>query len=409
MICQDLSRHSEVHRWQRQSMPRLVLCCLVWMSAPTFAYSSELASSKITAEIKVDLAFVKAGPGSAYVDRGRLYKGDRVQILGRENLSDWVRIRFGKLEAYVALKVLRFKTRATKNIHDPNVVRRQSDYDYDDNGFRIDLGGNRVGSGETKREPTYELGIKENRNRRRVRLESSFGVGQLQRRFQSNSETRSLLSMIEASPTVFCSRFTGEYLFSEFVSLQLSLLDYRFGITTLATTALNEGNPFDVTNDGQLFDANLLARFTAGRWNFKGGIFVGLHRHAFQETLPLAVFLSSTSSLVGGALLAELDFGFAQLGLDADLAKVLSASQSPVSGGSFNDGQLVSFAANASVPVNEFLSILLRVESYEISASFVGESTQIDNLTDPDQPLTYTASEETNRLSSFVFGIRWVQ
>ena len=133
--------------------------------APIFVHASELASSKITAEIKVDLAFVKAGPGSAYVDRGRLYKGDRVQILERENLSDWVRIRFGKLEGYVALKVLRFRNRSTKNIHDPNVVRRQSDYGYDDNGLRIDLGGNRVGSGETEREPTYRLRAKENKNK----------------------------------------------------------------------------------------------------------------------------------------------------------------------------------------------------------------------------------------------------
>ena len=74
----------------------LVLCCLVWLIGPSIAYASESASSKITAVIKVEVAFVKAGPGAAYVDRGRLYKGDRVQILERENLSDWVQIRFGK-------------------------------------------------------------------------------------------------------------------------------------------------------------------------------------------------------------------------------------------------------------------------------------------------------------------------
>ena len=115
-----------------------------------YSEATELLVEGKTAEIKLKLVNVKAGPGKAYINNGRLYKGDRVTILNKENLSTWVRIESGKIVGFVPLKVLRFEQSTPEKQGTANRIRRLEEYTYNENGKRLHRGsGERVGSGET--------------------------------------------------------------------------------------------------------------------------------------------------------------------------------------------------------------------------------------------------------------------
>ena len=369
--------------------------------------AAELLSNEIIAEIKVEVTVMKAGPGSAYIDRGRLYKGDLVRILAKENLTDWVRVRAGKLEGYVELGTLRFKRKSTPLTENANVVRRHKDYKYDGDGRRINLKGDRVGSGETQDQRKAMPSQTELDNANALVLSVGFGVGQLERVFRSNSEARSLLSSATAGPVVACSRLAIDYALSEYLSISSRFLDYRMGSTQLQTTALNEGNAFDIDNNGQLMDVRLNAVWSTPKWAIFGGAFAGLHRHSFQETLPIPVFLSSSSTVTGGLVGISIDFGRATMSAEGQYGIVVDSSQSPLKSGDFNNGTLTSVEASVSVPMTDHFAVYLQAQLYQMSITVTGESEHIDTLTDPNQAFTYTAAEEENRLSTVNIGIHW--
>jgi len=369
--------------------------------------ASQPLSKEVWAEVKVDMTVMKAGPGSAYIDRGRLYRGDIVRILAKENLSDWVRVRAGKLEGFIQIKTLQFQRNRIQNNANSNVIRRHKDYEYDSDGRRVNLGGDWVGSGETNRSRRLTPSEQDASAQQQPRVSVGLGVGQLKRAFRSNSEVRSLLSSTSAGPVVFNSSVKIDYQFHPLFEASVSLLDYRLGQTTLQTVVLNEGNPFVIDNDGQILDVGMSLRWATLGWMIKGGPFLGWHRHAFQETQPMAVFLSASTVIIGGFLGASLDFGRASLGIETKYGKVLNSAQTPLKGGELNSGTQLSITAIAAVPLNQSLSIYLQAQLYQITVTYVGVSEHIDALTDPGQILSYTASEEENRLSSMNLGVTW--
>ena len=62
---------------------------------PAQGSTTELLVEGKTAEVGVDVVYVKAGAGVAFVNKGRLYRGDLVKILSKKNLSNWVHIQSG--------------------------------------------------------------------------------------------------------------------------------------------------------------------------------------------------------------------------------------------------------------------------------------------------------------------------
>ena len=274
------------------------MCALICLMLISSGYSeaTELLVEGKTAEIKLKLVNVKAGPGKAYINNGRLYKGDRVTILNKENLSTWVRIESGKIVGFVPLKVLRFEQSTPEKQGTANRIRRLEEYTYNENGKRLHRGsGERVGSGETVLEKSVSNNANGSSLSKRMSAYLEFGVGQFERRFRSNVELRSILSKAEAKPIVLTTGLHFTYAWSPDYFASVSFLDYRFGATELQTSVLNENQAFEITNEGQLIEFTPMYQWHYAAFSIGAGPSIHLQRHQFQETEPLPLFLTSTS------------------------------------------------------------------------------------------------------------------
>lgn len=372
---------------------------------PVFGSTTELLVEGKTAEVNVDVVYVKADAGVAFVDKGRLYRGDLVKVLNKNNLSNWVHIQSGRLKGYVPLKVLRFDTRGANEVSDPNMIRRLKEYQYDDQGRRIKASGQRVGSGETDKAP--KPGIEKNSQQRAhpVELRFGFGLGRFERRFSSNAPIQSVLSQVQAQPLVFTSMFELAYTMNSHYVLSARLLDYRMGATELQTTVLNEGLPFELGNEGQLIDIGVLFEWTRTNLVLSAGPALSIQRHSFQNTAPIPVFLTSLTTNVGLQACVKAKITGAELSFTGLYARSIDSSQTPLSSGDLNSGLLWSIRSAIQVPVTTTISVVLEGLLSSEAIERLGSSTHVDIITDPATPLTYNASKEENRLSTVLIGI----
>ena len=178
----------------------LFLFSMLLVLLPAQGSTTELLVEGKTAEVGVDVVYVKAGAGVAFVNKGRLYRGDLIKILSKKNLSNWVHIQSGRIKGYVPLKVLRFDTRDNRAITDPNMIRRFEEYQYDDAGRRIKRTGERVGSGETDKAPRSKAATSQTRIPHPIELKFALGVGRFERHFQSNAPVQRVHYRVHAQP-----------------------------------------------------------------------------------------------------------------------------------------------------------------------------------------------------------------
>ena len=218
----------------------LAICILrtLFLISPSTAIGTELLVEGKTAEIKIDVVYVKTGAGKAFIDRGRLYKGDLVTILSKENLSNWVQIQSGRLTGYIPLKVLRFDTRTTQQNTEPNMLRRLQDYEYDPSGRRIKRSGEPVGSGEAKTEKAPQVPHNLSNEQTATILRFGIGFGQFERTFSSNAPIQSILSRAQAKPLVLTTFAELNYLMSSRYVLAVRFVDYLGGAEPKPTTPL---------------------------------------------------------------------------------------------------------------------------------------------------------------------------
>ncbi|MGB0645793.1 MAG: hypothetical protein ACPGQS_01400 [Bradymonadia bacterium] len=398
-----------LHAIERVNQLGLKICTLVCLMVNPFGYgeAAELLLEGKTAEIKLKVVNVKAGPGKAFIDNGRLYKGDRVTILNKENLSTWVRIESGKIVGFVPLKVLRFSRPKPENEGTSDRIRRLEDYTYDENGKRLHLGsGDRVGSGETLREKLPNKGAKDSTSSQQMSGYLEFGVGQFERRFQSNVEIRSILSLAEAKPIVLTTGLHFTYAWSPEYTASVSVLDYRFGSTELQTPVLNQNQAFEVTNEGQLIEFSPMYHWRQSAFAIGAGPSLHLQRHQFQESEPVPLFLTSTSGSVGVKLSMDIRIPGAQLTVSGDYGTTIFSSQSANVTTPLSNGTLFVLRARVLIPINDRISLALTGLMSSETIERAGESNHIDTVTDPDTPLTYQTSQEVNRLTTALIGFK---
>ena len=385
-------------------MVLLTICTIM----PLLAHSTALLVKGKTAEIKVKLVYVKAGAGKAFVNRGRLYKGDLVSILSKKNLSSWVEIQSGRVKGYVPLKVLRFDTRSEPKSTDPDQLRRLEDYEYDADGRRIKHNGERAGSGEQAKNKVPTQAESDGINKLPLTIDLGLGIGRFERSFNSNAPVQSLLSKALAEPLVFTTQIELNYRFDATYQLSARFLDYRLGLTQLQTPVLNEGRSFDITNEGQRLA--LAGRVVWNRTNLgiAGGPVLSIQRHQFQRTEPVPIFLSSLTTWIGiqGVFTARVPG--ANLTLIGEYGNALDSSQAPEAGGPLQSGDSWSVRAMVDVPINDFLSGTLEGLMSHAAVERAGIASHIDTVTDPNNELVYTASRDVNKLSAVLIGIRWL-
>ena len=379
----------------------LSVICILATVVPVKVEAAQILRTSNQAEIRYEVVTVKAGPGSAYISRGRVYEGDLVHILARENLTDWVKIRSGKLEGYVPLKALRFVSDASvKKKENANTTRRTKDYFYNDRGQRVDLTGQRVGSGETRLKNPTEALNKSSHKLRPISLQAGLGLGKLKRSFRSNVAPQSLLSKVLAEPIVYCFEVELTYPVHKYLTIDMGLIDYRFGSADLQTRVLNNGEPFQISNSGQVIHLSTLGTMGHDNMLFSMGPTVKYERHAFQETVPLPVFLTTTSTLINLDVGLWINLDDIRLNFRGEYGIAVSADQGPLSGGPLSDGTHWSAKSRVSIPLGTSISVSIEGKISETTLNFIGTSTHVDSLTDPNQEFGYTASQEINRLSS---------
>jgi hypothetical protein len=385
-----------------------ILLLTICTIPPMHADATALLVKGKTAEISVKVVYVKAGAGKAFVNRGRLYQGDLVTILSKKNLSSWVEIQSGRVKGYVPLKVLRFDTRTAPNSTDLNQLRRLEDYEYDTEGRRIKHSGDRAGSGEQEKQRALAQAKLDGRHNSPVTINLGIGAGRFQRFFSSNAPVQSILSKAEAEPVVFTTQAELNYRVSSKYQLSARFLDYRLGLTQLQTPVLNEGLPFDIDNEGQLLA--VAGSFSWNRTNLgiAGGPVLSIQRHQFRRTEPLPIFLSSLTTSIGIQAVLTAHVPGANMMLMGEYGNALNSSQTPESGGSLQSGYTWSVRAIIDVPINDMLSGTLEGLMSHEEVERAGQGSHVDNITDPNNELLYTASRDINQLSAVLIGIRWV-
>jgi hypothetical protein len=105
---------------------------------------------RVPGRVRTEFAEVMAGPGAAYIGRGRVYQNDRVQILRRNEAGDWLEVESNGLRGWVRaryLEVLRdADARRPDGAIDAGRDRRRTNYGYDNRGRRLRPDGTPFGS-----------------------------------------------------------------------------------------------------------------------------------------------------------------------------------------------------------------------------------------------------------------------
>lgn len=369
------------------------------------------------ARVVIDFAELRAGPGQAYVSRGRVYQGDKVEIQRGADTGGWVEVRAaGDVRGWLRQRDIR--------IVPGEVVERPppggDGFKYDEKGRRITADGKLVGSGEGARRSvtpedfdmdafesgatTVETPGGESAMALDVRL--GLGVSQLRRAFLSNAGPDSLLADLSSKPMGYGVDLEVVYGPIEYLAVRALFRDVRFTETRLQTAVYNDGNPFGLSVDAQQAELDAIGRFPIlDGWvgAYAGGAF---WRQAYREIQPTPLFITTTyiGLAAGGA--AGWAFGPVDLTARGGVLMPFSVGQTPAASG---EPSAFGFSGSAEVAWS-FLDAWAVVGHWHfsrITTDFSGPATHIDTtITEPGNA-TYTQAQSIDTTHGGGVGVRW--
>ncbi len=384
----------------------MLLTLLLLMAPPVPVEEGGAAKRSHVGALKVDYSEVRAGPGAAYVSRGRVYRGDALKIISKTEDGGWYEIAAGALRGFVRVRDVSLRKSAP--MRDAARDRRTTNYRYDEQGRRVRLeDGGRMGSGEGTEEGPQSQPV------RRVeplpvgaplRLRAALAATRMGREFESNIAVESLLRSVSASPTGFGPELELEWSATPNFGARVLFRDARFAETTLpANEDFGFESPVTITADAQQIEVEgeLSLPLEAG----KAGAYGGVHvlRHAFQETQPYACFLTNTYIGLGAGGLVSLRFGDLEAGLRAGIFVPLSVSQSPTESGDAS-GFGYSGALQVAWALNSRWAIVGGAHLLQLDTDYAGEASHQDTLTEP--PQGYDAASESVSVMGGSLGAR---
>lgn len=382
-------------------LPLLVLL----LAGPAAAQSAAGSTRAIEARVIADYAEVRAGPGAAYVSRGRVYGGDKLRVTKRSDSGEWYEISGAGISGWVRARAVEVGEGAAAPSN-PGRDRKTTNYTYDSDGRRIFPDGREMGSGEGTRGARPE----QKRARERpgdgaLKLRVSLGAAQIRRSFESNIAIESALRELTASATGFGYEIEAEYVPMPYVAVRALYRDTRF---TEVQIPANEAFGFDAAVDigtsAQQGELDVTGRLPLGKgWV---GAYAGgqLLRHQYQQTEPYAVFLTNTFIAAAAGAGAGWRFGPVEVGGRGGVFLPVSVSQSPEEGGE-PDGVGLSAAAQLAWHVAPRFAVVGHWHFTRVKTEFEGESTHVD--THGDQPEGYSAAKETDSVHGGGLGVRW--
>ncbi len=359
--------------------------------------------------ILVDYAEVNAGPGAAYVSRGRVYQGDRVQVLQRDETGGWMEIQSGGLQGWVRTRFVELGEGGAAAPLDAGRDRRETNYTYDEQGRRLFPDGRPMGSGEGAGDlagddadegpgpgagaglPTVRLGI----------LAAS-----LERTFQSNIGLGSALRDLRAGPAAYGVELAVDWAPLRYLAVRGVFRDLRFADASVpANPAFGFDEPVTMAVDAQEGALDVVGRYPLlDGWI---GAYAGAHllRTAFQATQPFALFLDYVYVGIGAGGAAGYTLGPVDLTVRGGVVLPLSVSQSPQEGGdAASDGGTVS--GEVAWRLTPAWAVVGSGFYTALTTDITGGGTHQDSVT-RDPPAGYDAARVTDTAVGGGLGVRW--
>lgn len=403
----------------------LAILCLMPAAAGAQSPTVPLESTGVearagqVARVTIDYTEVRAGPGQAYVSRGRVYQGDRVEVQRRADNGAWVEVvASGGIRGWLPVRDIKIvpgeTAKPVDGASDAGRDRRQRGFTYDDQGRRRRLDGRAVGSGEGARTRIADdedlsdfpdAGSSSGSVEHPLQLRLGFGATQIRRVFVSNSQVDSYLSSIEARPVGFGPELEVAYTPLPFLQVRGGFRDARFTETRFQTALYNEGQPFGLAVDTQQAELDVVGRLPIAQgWI---GVYVGGHfwRQAFQEIRPVPLFLSHTTLALAAGADAGWAFGPVDLAVRGGVLLPLSLEQSPASSGD-SDGFGYGISGELAWAFTSAWAVVAHGHTSRITTDFAGNATHIDTTINPDAP-AYNTAQSIDTLLGGGLSVRW--
>lgn len=370
----------------------------------------EMEPGSVKGRVIVDFAEVRAGPGAAYVSRGRVYRGDLVDVRRRAASTDWIEVAGGGVRGWVRADALEMSRAGAAAPLDAGRDRRKTNYTYDDAGRRVRPDGTPVGTDTDASESAPDASS--SRGDGGWWVAASVGAGRLHRSFESNIESPSALRSVTVSPYTAALVVEGGWDLMSWLSLRGTLRALLLGEETLpASEAFGITQPLSVTGDGLEVGVDGVAKYDLGR--FWAGGYLGLRvvRQAWQETRPYPILLTNLyagPALGGGVGVAALPETL-DVELRGGVVIPLSVSQSPAESGGATGLLGYEAMGTAAWHLTGPWSVIAGFSYTRISTEFEGASTHADTETvaDGEDPKRYDRARETDELTTFTAGVRW--
>ncbi|MEZ4431986.1 MAG: SH3 domain-containing protein [bacterium] len=409
-------------------MKQWLLVALAGAASPALAQEPAVpveaagVSGDEVARVMSDFAEVRAGPGEAYVSRGRVYQGDRVEVQRRSDTGAWVEVvAGGGVTGWLRskdIKIVPGEKPAGAAATDAGRDRRQTNYTYDENGRRRRLDGRAAGSGEGARTQTPEdvdlddfgaatvVSSGGGGGASALSLRVSLGAGQMARQFSSNAPANSLLALVEARPLGFGAEVAVEYVPLWFLAVRGGFRDLRFAETRLQTPRYNGGAPFGLAVDRQEALLDVGGRYPFG--DGFAGVYVGgrFARQAFQELQPVPLLLTTTTIGLGAGAEAGWRLGPVDVAARGGVVLPFVVDQAPADSG---EPSALGFEAGAEVAWSFMpgLSVVGSGQFSRLTIDHSGPATQVDPAVTAAGGSTYTVAKTVDTVFGGGLGVRW--
>ncbi|MCA9539443.1 MAG: SH3 domain-containing protein [Myxococcales bacterium] len=370
-------------------------------------------------QVIIDFAEVRAGPGNAYVSRGRVYQGDRVEVQRRSDTGEWVEVTASGVRGWLKAKEVRILPKEAPREGDATDAgrdRRETNYTYDAQGRRRAANGRAMGSGEgTSRQMADDEDLSDfpeagqtasNLSFGGLALSVTAGAAQIRRTFISNAGQDSLLGDLLAKTLGFSAELGVEWTPMPYVAVRGSFRDARFAETRVLALTLNDGQEIAIGVDAQQAGLQVAGQYPLldGAFGaYVGGLF---WRHAFQTTQPVPLYLTSTTIAAEAGAQAAWRFGPVDVRARGGILYPLSFSQSPADSGD-PDGFGYRAAAEVAWQFAPQWAVLGQWTFSRITTDFRGTSTHVDTTVDPPDGRSYTAAQQIDTIHGGGVGVRF--
>ncbi len=361
-----------------------------------------------------ELAEVRAGPGEAYVSRGRVYLGDPVMVVGRDETGGWLEVEGGGLHGWLRTRDVELRgdgvRRRDDGATDAGRDRRETNYRYDAHGRRVGPDGLPAGSGEgtdhavaEDAPPASAMGPS---GQGAVSVRLGLAAAALHRSFQSNIGEGSALQRLSASPQAYGVELAVDWLAHRFVALHAMARDLRFAETTIPASAeLGFDRPITMAAEAQEAALDVVGRYPIlDGW---AGVYVGGHllRAAYQKTSPFPLLLTDLYVGAGFGGAAGWRLGPVDVSARGGLTVPFLVSQDPADSG---DASASGYTVSGEVAwtLVPGWAVVAGGHVTSVSTDFTGESSHQDPVT-RDPPAGYDRARATDRVVGGGLGVRW--